>query len=83
MENFINWLDKKGLLEYIVEAALIVIGTIAALFAVAWIIVLALAGVVICYLVFAASGWWLLALILWLVLVTITIAAGRYIADKL
>lgn len=83
MVKFIEWLDETGMLEYIIEAALTVAATLAIVLYGAWVLAGALAGVIIVYLVFAASAWWLPVFILWLGLAVITVAVGRFMWDKL
>lgn len=83
MEKFINWLDEHDLLDYIFEAAGRVAIALGAILLVAWFLALAFVFLFIGYLVFAASGWWLLAFIPWLVLLTITIAVVCFVRDKL
>lgn len=83
MEKFMNWLDEHELLDYIFEAAGRVAIALGVILLVAWFLALGLAGIVIAYLVFTASAWWLLAFIPWLVLLTITIAVVCFVRDKL
>ena len=83
MKNFINWLEERGLLEYCGVAATIVVIILGVILFIAWIIALAIAGIVIAAGVFTVSGWWLLAAIPWLLLVTVTIAAGLWAKDHI
>lgn len=83
MEKFMNWLDKHDFMDYIFEAAGRVVIALGVILFVAWCLALALAAIVIVCGIFAVSGWWLLAIIPWLVLLTITIAAVCFVRDKL
>ena len=83
MKNFINWLDEHGLLEYCTIAITLVIVVLGVILFIAWCIALAVAGIVIAAGVFTVSGWWLLAAIPWLLLVTVTIAAGLWARDNI
>lgn len=83
MKNFINWLEEHGLLEYCGVAATIVVIILGVILFIAWCIALAVAGIVIAAGVFTVSGWWLLAAIPWLLLVTVTIAAGLWARDNI
>lgn len=83
MKNIINWLDEHGLLEYCGVAATIVVIILGVILFIAWCIALAIACIVIAVLAFKASGWWLLAGIPWLLLVTATIAVGLLARDNI
>lgn len=83
MEKFINWLDEHGLWDYIFSAAIKVGIALGVVLFIVWALALALAAIVIAYGIFAVSAWWLLAIIPWLLLVTITVAVGLFAWDKL
>lgn len=83
MKNFINWLDEHDLLEYLVNAAVVVAIILGVILFIAWVIALVIAGIVIAAGVFTASGWWLLAVIPWLLLVVVTIAVAMWARDKI
>ena len=83
MKNFINWLDEHDLLEYVENAVILVGIVLGVILYIAWVICLVIAGIVIAAGVFMASGWWLLAVIPWLVLVIVTIAAFMWAREKI
>lgn len=83
MDKIINWLDEHGLWEYIFEAAGKVAIALGVILFIVWALALAIAAVVLVGLIFTSSGWWLLAVIPWLLLVIITVAVGSFAWDKL
>lgn len=83
MKNFINWLDEHDLLEYVENAVNLVGIVLGVILYIAWVICLVIAGIVIAAGVFMASGWWLLAVIPWLVLVIVTIAAFMWARENI
>lgn len=78
MQNYLQWLDDHGLLDPLDKA----VTSVGKALLIVWWIVLVLVAIGIILFAFALSGWWLLAFIPWLLLVTATLTLCYYIDDK-